>query len=80
MSPVDIFIIFVATVTAIAFKYYLFKRIQCWMDNDLIKGLADNDSQKLQFLQTELTRLKAQKCKRNQLHEKLTTLAKNYSA
>ncbi len=80
MSTLDLFIIFVATVTAIAFKVYLYKRIQRWMDNDLIKGLAAGDDAKLAFLQTELNRLKSEKTSRNQLHEKLTHLSKNYPA
>lgn len=79
MDTLDLVIIAIATLTAIAFKWFLFRRIRGWMDQDLIKGLAAGDSAKLQYLQQEYQRLSAEKLPRNQLHDTLTELAKRYS-
>ncbi len=80
MNMLDIFIIVVATVTAIAFKVFLFKRIQRWMDQDLIKGLANGDNEKYTYLSREHQRLISEKTPRKILHETLTEQAKHYSS
>jgi len=80
MDALDIGIIIIATAAAVLFKVILFKRIRHWMDQDLIKGLADNDSTKHQFLLKEHQRLLDNKTPRKELHDKLTLAAQNYSA
>lgn len=80
MNMLDIFIIVVATATAIAFKVFLYKRIQGWMDQDLIKGLANGDNEKHAYLTSEHQRLIADKTPRKMLHETLTEQAKHYSS
>ena len=79
MDTLDLVIIAIATVTAIAFKVYLYRRIKHWMDQDLIKGLADGDTDKQQYLESELQRLYLEKTPRNQINDTLTKLAENYS-
>lgn len=78
MDALSIFIIIVATVLAIAFKWFLYKKIRNWMDTDLVKGLAENNPEKLAYLQQQMAELKSAKTPRSQLHEKLTKLASDY--
>lgn len=80
MDALSIFIIIIATATAIAFKVFLFKRIRQWADQDLIKSLAEKDAQKLEYLQNHYNKLLADKTPRKELHDKLTELAENFSA
>lgn len=78
MDVTSIFIIVVATVLAIVFKVILYKKIQKWMDQDLIKGLADGNSDKQAFLQQEYQKLIEQKVKRKQYSDRLTELADQF--
>lgn len=78
MDATSIFIIVFATVTAIAFKVILYKRIQKWMDQDLIKGLADGNQEKLTFLQQQYQQLVDAKVKRKHLHNQLTELSEQF--
>jgi len=78
MDSTSIFIIVVSTVLAIAFKWFLFRRIRRWMDADLIKGLAAGDAAKLTYLQEQLTKLQAAGVPRAQQHEKLEQLAERF--
>ena len=78
MDVTSIFIIVVATVLAIVFKVILYKKIQKWIDQDLIKGLADGNSDKQAFLQQEYQKLIAQKVKRKQYSDRLTELADQF--
>lgn len=78
MEPLFIFIIVISTLLAVVFKWVLYKKIQGWIDQDLIKGLAEGDAQKLAYLQQEYQRLLAEKRKRNDYREQLTTLAKQF--
>ena len=80
MNMLDIFIIVVATVAAIVFKVFLYKRIQRWMDEDLIKGLANGNHEKQSYLSREHLRLISEKTPRKVLHEILTEQAKHYSS
>ncbi|MGY8869278.1 MAG: hypothetical protein ACKVJE_02455 [Pseudomonadales bacterium] len=80
MDMLDVFIIAVATITAIAFKVFLYKRIQKWMDQDLIKGLAEGNNSKHAYLNHELQRLIVEKTPRRALHEALTESAKHYTS
>ena len=78
MDATAYFIIFVSTVLAIAFKVILFKRIQKWMDQDLIKGLADGNEDKHIFLMAKYTELQQQKIKRKEYHQHLTDYAEQF--
>lgn len=78
MDALSIFITVVATVLAIAFKWFLYKKIRNWMDTDLVKGLAENNPEKLAYLQQQMAELKSANTPRSQLHEKLTKLASGY--
>lgn len=78
MDATSIFIIIVATVLAIVFKYVLYKKIQRWIDQDLIKGLAEGDSDKHAFLTQKHQEFIADKVKRKEYHQLLTDLAKEF--
>lgn len=78
MDMTSIFIIVIATALAIIFKVVLYKKIQKWMDQDLIKGLADGNHDKHTFLNQEYHKLIGQKVKRKEYSEKLTELAKQF--
>lgn len=78
MDATSIIIIVIATVTAIAFKWFMFRRIRRWMDADLIKGLAGSDPTKLVYLQTQLSDLQAAGTSRAVVHEKLEQLAADF--
>jgi len=78
MDATSIIIIVIATVTAIAFKWFLFRRIRRWMDADLVKGLAGDNPAKLTYLQTQLSELQAAGTPRAALHEKLEQLAADF--
>lgn len=79
MDPLSILIILIATLTAVAFKIVLIRKIRHWMDQDLIKGLAGNNGAKLAALQAEYARLQGLKTPRKALHQQLELFAKNYS-
>lgn len=78
MDSTSIFIIVIATVLAIVFKVVLYKKIKRWMDQDLIKGLADGNAEKQAYLQQEYAKLVEQKVKRNQYPDRLTELADQF--
>ena len=71
-------IIFISTVLAIAFKLVLFKRIQRWMDQDLIKGLAGDNPEKHNYLTRKHQELIKQKVKRKLYHQQLTDFAEQF--
>lgn len=78
MDALSIFIIVVSVVLAIAFKLFLFKRIQSWMDQDLIKGLSGDDKDKQEFLNQKYDELVANKIKRKHYHQQLTDFADQF--
>lgn len=78
MDATSIFIIIVATVLAIVFKYVLYKKIQRWIDQDLIKGLAEGNSEKQEFLTQKHQEFVASKVKRKEYHQLLTDLAAQF--
>lgn len=78
MDATAIVIIVVSTALAIIFKLVLFKKIRNWMDQDLINGLAGDDSDKLQFLQDKLKRLKSDGVPRKLYQEHLTNDANEF--
>ena len=78
MDPLSIGIIVFATVTALAFKFVLYRKICNWMDQDLVKGLADGDQAKHEYLQQQMQQMKSDKVKRKVQHQRLTELAEQF--
>jgi len=78
MDATSIFIIIVATALAIIFKVVLYKKIQRWMDQDLLKGLSDGDPAKHEFLSLKHQEFVANKVKRKEYHQKLSELAEQF--
>ncbi|MGB0205208.1 MAG: hypothetical protein ACPF9K_09190 [Neptuniibacter sp.] len=78
MDATSLFIIFIATALAIVFKYVLYKKIQRWIDQDLIKGLANGNSDKHAFLTQKHQEFIANKVKRKEYHQLLTELAEEF--
>lgn len=78
MDNLSILIIVISVVLALAFKIFLYNRIRQWMDNDLIRGLADGNQQKLDFLTDQYQQLKNTNTKRKEYHSKLTALAEQF--
>lgn len=78
MDATSIIIIVVSTLLAIIFKVVLYKRIQKWMDQDLLKGLANGDDAKHAYLKEQHQLLLAQKVKRKHLHQQLIDLAEQF--
>ena len=78
MDTTAIIIIVISTVTAVYFKWFIFKRIRQWIDRDLINGLAGGDSAKLTYLEAQLEQLKSQGVKRSEYQERLSRLAEQF--
>lgn len=78
MDATSIFIIVVATVLALVFKFVLYKKIQRWMDQDLMKGLAGDNKEKLQFLQEKYATLVQSKVSRKEYPERLNGFAAEF--
>ena len=78
MDALSIGIIIFATVTALLFKFVLYRKICNWMDEDLIKGLAEGNRDKLEFLQQQMQQMKADKVKRKDQHLRLTDIAAEF--
>lgn len=78
MDATAITIIVVSTVLAIVFKVVIFKKIRAWMDQDLVKGLAGDNNDKLMFLQEKLEAMKNDGVARKEFHERLTHLANEF--
>ena len=78
MDALSIFIIVVSVVLAVVFKLVLYKRIQRWMDQDLIKGLADGNPDKLAYLTERYQELQDNKVKRKHYHEQLSDFAEQF--
>lgn len=78
MDATSLTIIVITTVTAIAFKWFLFRRIRRWMDADLVKGLAGGNADKHAWLEVQLDALKAEGLPRAEQHRKLEQLAEGF--
>lgn len=78
MDATSIIIIIIATVLAIVFKVVLYKKIQRWMDQDLIKGLAENKPEKQKFLERKYDELVKNKIKRKEYPDRLTNFADEF--
>lgn len=68
-------IIAVSTVTAIAFKVFVYRRICAWMDRDLLRGLAAGDAGRLARLEADYRRLRNEGLSRRQAQARLQQLA-----
>ncbi|SEG00703.1 hypothetical protein [Marinobacterium lutimaris] len=75
MDSLSIFIIVISVVLAVVFKWYLFRRIQGWIDRDLIRGLSSSDPVLEQRLIEADRRFRAEGIKRAERHQKLEQLA-----
>lgn len=78
MDALSIGIIAFATITALLFKFILYRKICNWMDQDLIKGLANGDQEKQIYLNEQLAQMKTDKIKRKLQHQKLTELSAKF--
>ncbi len=78
MDSTAIFIILISTLTAVFFKWFIFKRIRQWMDQDLIKGLAEGNTAKQAYLQEQHQRLREKGVKRREYPERLSRLAAQF--
>ena len=78
MDALSIGIIVFATVTALLFKFILYRKITNWMDQDLVKGLAEGNQKKHLYLSEQLTQMKADKVQRKLQHQQLTELAAEF--
>lgn len=78
MDALSIGIIAFATVTALLFKFILYRKITHWMDQDLIKGLAEGNQKKHLYLSEQLTQMKVDKVQRKLQHQQLTELATEF--
>ncbi len=77
MDSLSIFIIVVSVVLALAFKWVLFRKIQRWMDQDLIKQLAGDNLELLAQLHQHHQQLMAAGIKRAERHDRLHQFARN---
>ena len=78
MDALSIGIIIFATATALLFKFVLYRKICNWMDEDLVKGLAEGNRDKFEFLQQQMQQMKADKVKRKDQHLRLTDMAAEF--
>jgi len=78
MDMLSIGIIVIATVTALLFKFVLYRKICHWMDQDLIKGLSEGNKEKHEYLQQQLQQMKTDKVKRKEQHQRITLLADQF--
>ncbi len=77
MDALSIFIIVVSVVLAVVFKWVLFRKIQHWMDQDLIKQLASGNPESLSRLHQYHQQLITDRVKRSERHERLHQFARN---
>ncbi len=75
MDATAYLIIAVATATAIAFKWYLYRRIRAWVERDLIRGLANGDSTLETRLEQEYASLRQQGLSRRDAQARVQQLA-----
>ncbi|BBB26061.1 hypothetical protein [Amphritea japonica] len=78
MDALSIGIIVFATATALLFKFVLYRKITHWMDQDLIKGLAGGNQEKLHYLNEQLLQMKVDKVQRKLQHQQLTERATEF--
>lgn len=78
MDNTSIFIIVIATLAALVFKYVMFKKICRWMDNDMAKGLAAGHPEKHQYLQEQLDQMRQDKISRKHFPAKLSAMAEEF--
>lgn len=78
MDSLGLFIIAVSVVIAVAFKWYLLRRIQRWIDRDLIRGLAGQNAQLHSRLMETDRSLRESGVKRAERHRRLEQLAQSF--
>ncbi len=75
MDNLSLFIIVVSVLLAVVFKWYLFRRIRSWIDQDLIKGLAGGDEQQRLMLIAADNDWRQAGMRRAERHRRLERLA-----
>lgn len=80
MDNLNLLIIALSVLLALAFKWYLFRRIRNWIDRDLLKGLANGDPALFDRLQQADLALRQKGVKRAQRHRHLEALAQGDDA
>lgn len=75
MDTTTLSIIVISVVLAVVFKWYFYCRIQRWMNEDMIKRLADNNSEKQKMLQQRYQELVQAKFKSKVIEQQLTEYA-----
>lgn len=79
MDTTTLSIIVISVVLAVAFKWYLYCRIQRWMNEDMIKRLAADDPEKHKMLQQRYQELVQEKLKSKVIQQQLTEYAEQLS-
>jgi len=77
MDNINLFIIAVSVILAILFKWYLFRRIRHWMDQDLIRALAGQDAGLQERLMEADLRWRGEGVTRTERHRRLEQLARD---
>ena len=80
MDTIGIAIIVISVVLAVLFKVVVMKRIREWVDQDLIRSLANGDSTKLDQLMELEQKLKGQQTTRSERHQQLEQLAESLNS
>jgi hypothetical protein len=80
MDTIGIAIIVISVVLAVLFKVVVMKRIREWVDQDLIRSLANGDSTKLDQLMELEQKLKGQQTPRSERHQQLEQLAESLNS
>lgn len=75
MDTLSIVIIVTSVVLAVLFKWVLFSKIRRWMDTDLIRQLAQGESELEQRLTHYYQELIKSGVKRREIHDKLQQFA-----
>ncbi|KEA62029.1 hypothetical protein ADIMK_3690 [Marinobacterium lacunae] len=78
LDALSLFIIAVSVVLAVLFKWYLFRRIRNWIDQDLIRGLAGQNTElHMHLVEADLS-LRESGVKRSERHRRLEALAQAF--
>ena len=80
MDTIGIAIIVISVVLAVLFKVVVMKRIREWVDQDLIRSLANGDSTKLDQLMKLDQSLKSKETPRGERHQQLEQLAESLNS
>lgn len=77
MDGLSLFIIAVSVLLAVLFKWILIRKIQGWMERDLIRQLAQGDTEAERRLEQAREEMRTAGIKRAQRQQRLMQLAEN---